>query len=320
MSGKDAAKTVKKVLQKKQFQGYPHNIPEDGRRISMKKTLTVLMMVLLAAMLFISCDNKTKEVVYKVTFESNGGSAVATEEVKAGEKAVKPENPTRKGYTFDKWTTDKDGKYEYAFNSVLEGDITLYAQWIRVYKVGDKGPAGGIVFYVNPNAATDEWTYLEAAPEDIKITKDGTTTSTFVFGYNRTTDTGSNAMVGTGTAIGTGKKNTEDLVAAMGETAYSNYTGSDKTEAYAAKVCADYTCGGYDDWFLPSKDELNEIYKNKASIGNFVDSDENSKNCIYWSSSEGDDCDAWVHNFKTNAVNYGENACDFIHIRAVRSF
>ncbi len=37
----------------------------------------------------------------------------------------------------------------------------------RKYKVGDTGPAGGIIFYVNPNAKADKWTYLEVGESDV---------------------------------------------------------------------------------------------------------------------------------------------------------
>ena len=89
----------------------------------------------------------------------------------------------------------------------------------------------------------------------------------------------------TGTAIGTGKTNTQLMVNAMGAEAYSTYSGSDKTADYAARLCdiLTYTINevSYDDWFLPSKDELNLMYVNlhKAGLGGF---DNNN----YWSSSE----------------------------------
>ena len=48
---------------------------------------------------------------------------------------------------------------------------------------------------------------------------------------------------------------------------------------YAAQVCANYQSGGYGDWYLPSKYELNLLYQQKAVVGGFAD-------CNYWSSSE----------------------------------
>jgi hypothetical protein len=74
----------------------------------------------------------------------------------------------------------------------------------------------------------------------------------------------------TGTAIGTGATNTKKIIAVQG-TKYS----------YAALVCANYRGGGYADWFLPAKDELYQLYKQKIAgvVGGFTWG-------AYWSSSE----------------------------------
>lgn len=61
-----------------------------------------------------------------VTFNSNGGTAVAPQTIAKGGKATKPANPTMDGYTFVNWYLD--GKV-YDFNTLVNEDITLYAQW-----------------------------------------------------------------------------------------------------------------------------------------------------------------------------------------------
>ena len=72
-----------------------------------------------------------------------------------------------------------------------------------------------------------------------------------------------------GTAIGTGAQNTIDINAGC------------TTANIAADKCRDSSQSGYTDWFLPSKDELNQMYVNLQAegLGNFQTS-------WYWSSTE----------------------------------
>ena len=69
---------------------------------------------------------------YTVSFDSNGGSSVAAQSVTYNTAASKPEDPSRKGYTFAGWFTGKDCKTAYDFNSNVTGDITLYAKWNKI--------------------------------------------------------------------------------------------------------------------------------------------------------------------------------------------
>jgi surface protein len=104
----------------------------------------------------------------------------------------------------------------------------------------------------------------------------------------------------TGTAIGTGLTNTNAIIAAQG-------SGS-----YAASIARDYNGGGYTDWFLPSKDELNKLYENKTAIGGFTDD-------FYWSSTESEYNGAWVWDFGYGAQS--SNLKDYpSNVRAVRAF
>ena len=64
---------------------------------------------------------------YEVIFDSDGGSAVDTKIVKYGEKAVKPEDPTMKGYNFLGWF-DKDGNL-FDFDTEITHKTELKAQW-----------------------------------------------------------------------------------------------------------------------------------------------------------------------------------------------
>ena len=109
-----------------------------------------------------------------------------------------------------------------------------------------------------------------------------------------------------GTAIGTGAANTTAILAGC-------------TEAgIAAKLCRDYHGGGYTDWYLPSKDELNKLYINKVVIGGFYDA-------FYWSSSEEIDIYmpysnyAYFQNFNFGNREWSGKYNSY-YVRAVRSF
>ena len=63
---------------------------------------------------------------YTVTFDSKGGTSVASQKVESGKKATKPTNPTKDGYTFVEWTLNEKA---YDFNTAVTKDITLVAVW-----------------------------------------------------------------------------------------------------------------------------------------------------------------------------------------------
>ena len=104
------------------------------------------------------------EKTFTVTFDSNGGSAVASQTVKEGEKAVKPANPTRSNYTFEGWFTDETLKNAYDFNTPVTGDITLYADWDRRSSGG--GGGGG-------STSTKKYTITVICGKGGEITPDG---------------------------------------------------------------------------------------------------------------------------------------------------
>ena len=63
---------------------------------------------------------------YTVTFDTDGGSAVTAQTVEAGQKATKPADPTKDGFTFKGWTLNGS---DYDFGTAVTGDITLKAKW-----------------------------------------------------------------------------------------------------------------------------------------------------------------------------------------------
>ncbi|MBE7029980.1 MAG: hypothetical protein E7409_00970, partial [Ruminococcaceae bacterium] len=66
---------------------------------------------------------------YTVTFEANGGSAVAGQLVQAGGKATEPVAPEKEGYVFDGWYADAALTEAYDFDATVGKNITIYAKW-----------------------------------------------------------------------------------------------------------------------------------------------------------------------------------------------
>ncbi len=130
------------------------------------------------------------------------------------------------------------------------------------YALGDTGPAGGLVFYENPNWARDGWRYLEAAPYD--------QSAGAKWGCFRREISGAR-----GTAVGTGKQNTADMLAACAQ------------PESAAYLCANFVLTGVGGWFLPSRDELALMYENLMAkgLGEFRDGGL-PDNFSYWTSSQ----------------------------------
>jgi len=166
-----------------------------------------------------------------------------------------------------------------------------------VYNLRDTGPAGGLIFYINPNAATDGWKYLEAAPNDSSTTLQWLSTNTWLNGT-------SVAAGETQTGIGKGDYNTNRIL---------NYKGV--RTAAAAKYCDDLIVNAYGDWFLPSKDELNQMYINlkMSGVGGFSDT-------FYLSSSESDRDYGYRQHFSNGDVYFANKELQPSKVRAVRSF
>lgn len=156
------------------------------------------------------------------------------------------------------------------------------------YTVGDTGPAGGWIFY-DKGISSDGWRYLEAAPSDQSTGAPWGCYGVSISGAD-------------GTAVGTGEQNTIDIEAGC------------TTPGTAADICANFSLGGYNDWFLPSKDELNLMYTKLKlfGVGGFADS-------YYWSSSENDAYYAWLQSYSSGYQSYDGKDSTF-RVRAVRVF
>jgi hypothetical protein len=92
------------------------------------------------------------------------------------------------------------------------------------------------------------------------------------------------------------------------------------SSCYASELCQDLTLGGYGDWYLPSKYELNLMYENigqgnSLGLGNVGGFDD----YVYWSSTEFSVSSAWVQYFNSGFQTNGGKGYDG-HVRAVRAF
>ena len=108
------------------------------------------------------------------------------------------------------------------------------------------------------------------------------------------------------TAIGTGKANTEKIVTTLG-----------RTDSYAARLCDELEYGGFDDWFLPSLEELDKLRLIGLNDEGFALGDEE----YYWSSTESESSanHASAVEFSTGADG-GKYKHGTHYVRAVRAF
>jgi len=202
------------------------------------------------------------------------------------------------GFTAGGTLTITVTKTGYTISGSQTVTIFYYTISIPEYDLGDTGPGGGIIVYHDPAGFTVQMAdpaqnytayYLEAAPNDM-ATGLIWASATYV----------STDITGTATDIGTGRKNTAVILTA-------------DANAPAAKACDTYSNGGKTDWFLPSKDELNQLYLNRASVGNMGTN-------TYLSSSQGSIYYAWGQRFSDGDQSGSSKNNNTYSVRAVRAF
>lgn len=102
---------------------------------------------------------KTKVESYTVAFDSADGSEVASQTVEQGKTAVKPDDPTREGYTFLGWYA---GDAAYDWNTPVTGNLILTAYWQK-----DEQP--------QPKTYTVTFDYQNGSPSDARTVSEGNT-------------------------------------------------------------------------------------------------------------------------------------------------
>lgn len=167
-----------------------------------------------------------------------------------------------------------------------------YPQWggcEYIYKVGDTGPAGGIVYYI-----TDDGQHgLEVGLEDLGPADWGCDGTAILKAQ------GDDAL-----AVGRGKENTDAILAGC------------SSQSSAAYMAYSYSSNGIEGWHLPSLDSLNlifeEIYQN--GLGEF------NGNHQFWSSSEYDAHIGMLKDFDGGSGHESKSSSDGISVRPVRPF
>ncbi len=95
--------------------------------------------------LFAIWQNKVEK--YDVTFNSNGGSAVATQKIEKGQTATEPTAPTRDCYTFAGWY---NGENAFNFSTAITDDVELTAHWTPNYTSGTYEFTGNLTMGTDP--------------------------------------------------------------------------------------------------------------------------------------------------------------------------
>ena len=185
------------------------------------------------------------------------------------------------------------------------------------YKIGDVGPGGGLIFFVDTLSQFDGFTYLEAAPVDLPATAWATNSVGCFDSFNIVTSCLDTSVYQVAPAdssrinaakLGQGSVNT----ALIGTRLLAG--GPVDNTKFAAGLADAYVYGTTTDWYLPSINELGQMYANlKAKrLGNFQDT-------YYWSSTEFGSGSAWFILFDGGNFSNGSKSFPF-SVRPIRSF
>jgi len=179
--------------------------------------------------------------------------------------------------------------------------------------IGDRGAAGGTIFYVKTEGFTvegytgttgsfAEYTayYMEAAPANESGYPQWGANETLIADVTTFTSSSDSKA----SLIGNGRKDTQIIV---------NHLATTSETGRAAQVCASKNLNSFTDWFLPSLGELNEMNKTKGQTGIPTTG-------LFWSSSQYVSSHAWGQNFSTGGPFRINKDSSYIYVCAVRAF
>jgi hypothetical protein len=207
--------------------------------------------------------------------------------------------------TADSHTTDGSGTGVFVSNLTGLAPDTLYC--VRAYATNEAGTTYGNqvtfetlsdAFYIGQHYGGGVIFYIDGTGQHgfISATSDQSTEALWGC-YTETAAT----LFGTAQELGTGQANTTSIVNGCAE------------GGIAARICDELLLNGYSDWFLPSRNEMAEMFARRNEIGGFAPNG-------YWTSSENTGYNAWVILFR----NLGGSNYEFknrpFYVRAIRAF
>jgi hypothetical protein len=197
------------------------------------------------------------------------------------------------------YSSDSGGTGEFFRNLTGLNAETLY--YVRAYASNSAGDAYGnqVTFTTTSFVIGQHWGggiifYIDSTRTHGLISSPGYPGTTEKWGCWPV------SMPGISTAIGSGRANTESIV----RNCNVGYT--------AAKACDDFSLDNYTDWFLPSRDELNQMYIQRDAIGGFSAR-------YYWSSSQYDKYTGYMQDFGTGSQVTQSKEFQY-NLRPIRAF
>jgi len=183
------------------------------------------------------------------------------------------------------------------------------------FKVGDVGPGGGTIFFVDYNDLYTDFNYLEAAPISCQGAVSWSSSQLSVNGAGGFAELNDVVDLGTGLkwrAVGAGKTNTAAIKVFFTKDIDTTLNNA----AYFATRCGTVDGGqsSKSDWFLGSLGEMKLMYDNLQNVWEFW----NIK--YWWSSSDYNDDKAWGKDFETGEQYAYAKTYEEGHVRPVRSF
>jgi hypothetical protein len=225
-----------------------------------------------------------------VVYSTSQHPTIQTNKIQIGNGIGAFDSISALGYQYAHLLTPNTTYYVRAY-AITENNISAYGNEVsfQTLSVGENGPGGGWVFF-NKGNMDGGWQYLELAPTD-----QSTSSQWGCYGTS---------VPGTSVLVGSGENNTNLIMANC-------------PNAPAAELCVNLSLGGQTDWFLPSRDDLNLIYRNLHLNGTA-----GLTNNSYWTSSDNGYSGAWEFNLANGTADgygyFGKNS--YYHVRAIRAF